>query len=260
MVLGMGLSGTCRTKSGKSLIGSQQERRQSNGRRVSRTAISPMPCVPRRGSAARSGLMPLRTGRAALARAGRRRVPWILAALCLSAPCQGRTTARAFAVSPGPWSLERFGTDVAVLRNAPSTPSSGGAGLFFGCAGPERRFRLTFPAPVAPAGAGRGGTASIRPAGVGHPRLSVAARFDATTTTLNLISDVAGTKNPVSRLAELLAEEPRGLDVMVYWMPGPVDLARVDLFHLEMQGGAPQRSLVDQFLAACERPVPQQAD
>lgn len=196
-----------------------------------------------------------------MARARGLRAPWILAALCLSAPCQGRATEQAFPVSPGPWSLERFGTDVAVLHNALSTPSPGSAGLFFGCAGPERRFRLTLPAPVAPTGTGRGGTVSFRPVGAGRPRLSVVARFDdATAATLTLISDAAGSGNPVSRLAGLLAEESRALDVLVSWGPGPVDLVRLDLFHLMLEGGAPDRALVDQFLAACGRPVPQQAD
>lgn len=261
MTLGMGAPGTRRTKPGKSLIGSPQERRPSSGQRVDWIAISPMSCVPLRGSNPPSGLMPRRAGRAAVARARSRRAPWVLAALCLSAPCQSRATERAYAVSPGPWSLERFGTDVAVLRNAPSTPSSGSASLFFGCAGAERRFRLTFPAPVAPAGEGRGGTASIRPAGTGRPRLSVAARFnDATAATLTLTSDAAGAGNPVSRLASLLAKEPHALDVLVSWGPGPVDLAHVDLLHLTLKGGAPDRGLIDQFLAACGRPVPQQAD
>lgn len=186
-----------------------------------------------------------------------------LATATLATTCPSAARDRAYLVGGEGWRLERFGSNVAILRTGvtrvqPSSASSAGAGsMLLSCEGEERRLRLTLPERLPELGDATVGRALVRAAPAGADGDAVPARLVLDGERLS-VSDTgparlagSGPGDVVLRIARLLGARPAGLEWLVAPGPGPIAPGRLVPVILVLAFAPGESVVLDDFLSSC---------
>jgi|GEM_PF-3935836 len=179
-------------------------------------------------------------------------------ALSLSGDAQAGADQR-FSVGAGGWLLERFESDVVILRTGVTAYGSRRPGLLLlSCAGTERRLRLTLPQgralhqnTVLEEQAFR--SVLIRAAGRPLPGQTplLAGMSLEKGRILTLLEPDPGPASVVTRLAALLSARPAALDMLTHDGTGVIGLRQLTPYVLTLSFGAHDGMALDHFASAC---------
>jgi hypothetical protein len=182
--------------------------------------------------------------------------PTLLVTLFAAAPTPARDLS--YSVGASGWSLERFGSDIAILRakvTAPSPNDTPGL-LLLSCEGAKRRLRLQLPAAlVSAARPTTTGYALI--AEPGPPRLGATPLVAAFSLERGATMAVADSQAPgegaVLRLSRLLQARPTHVNLLLRFARPAAALKTSIPVHLALVFGAQDGVALDDFVSACAK-------
>ena len=160
----------------------------------------------------------------------------------------------------GGWSLERFGTDVTILRaTVPLTARGDRGSLILSCAASERRLALTLPPEAWTRLQGTGATPASEArllfrSSVPDPVTAafVVARGALTTAqTLVLTETGPSAGSPVVAFVRLLLARPTEIDLLLHAGTGPIGLRRLTAVRLSLSSGSGDQAAFREFIGAC---------
>lgn len=179
----------------------------------------------------------------------------IAATLTWAAPARSTARDRTYVAGADGWRLERFGSDVAILRTVVSRLPDSGAGagsLLLSCEGDERRLRLSLPEGLPELEGATVGRALVRPAVGGRSQDVVVARLSLVGGRLLAANDTGGLGgDAVLRVARLLQARPIGLEWLVVAGIGPVVPRRLVPIILALAFQPSEGVVLDDFVSAC---------
>lgn len=172
----------------------------------------------------------------------------------IGGPCSAKDLS--FVVGGGGWRLERFGTDIAILRTnviAPAPNDTPGF-LLLSCEGAERRFRFQLPVSLLPSSGptakGYALIAAPGPPKAGVPPLVSAFSLEKGMTLV--IAEPSSTSHfAVLRLSRLLQAKPSRLDFLLRFERRDSTLRAVVPLHLALVFGAQEAIVLNDFASTC---------
>lgn len=172
----------------------------------------------------------------------------------------GAASDTVFSLGRQGWILERFGSDVTILRTRPPLADEpAAAAMLLSCAATDRRFRLTLPAPrppnrepgpVAPAV----GSVLIRAFGSARSaQLSVATRLDVLDGRILAATNAerARSDDVVLAIGRMLLARVRGFDVLYHPGSTPPGLRRSTVHRLLLATDPGDAAAFQDFVRAC---------
>lgn len=153
------------------------------------------------------------------------------------------------------WVLERFGTDVTILRTAGSpTAASQDAALLLSCEERRGRLRLTLPGVQGPLATSSGRMLIRAYDARGSVVARLVARYRGPDDTTLVVVDAGRSDHPVAALGRMLGAMPAAFELLVY--PGNDFVRLRGLIPLRLALSAGSRDLVAfrDFTDACSDP------